>query len=82
MSKETLNDANIIVMEKEVRFLEALLRAHQQLTDANPVDKKKVEKVMCLIERETIRMNPKDKWDEEEVLISRIVKGGENERKR
>ena len=78
MSKETIDKATTVVVNRETMFRNSLQKYYKETQDrvmAGEIEEEsKLDNLLRMIEKEEWRLNPKDKYDEEEVAISRIVK--------
>jgi hypothetical protein len=71
MAERTINECEAIVTQKETDELNDWIDEYYKAKCERPVE---AEVLLGEILKENRRLNPTDKFDEEEVIISRIIK--------
>lgn len=71
MLERVLNLANAVVLNKEAKDLREDVLEYNALLEKRPLE---AEQVLNEIIKEKRRLNPKHKWDEEEVIIANLEK--------
>lgn len=67
--KETLDEANAFVMDLEAKQLNTAVKGYGLAQKKHPTDDRKLNKLLDYICKEKKRLDPKDKFDHEEVFI-------------
>lgn len=72
--REFIDKCETAVIEAETKYMDGLIKTYQEEQVRPCPDDFLLDKILGKILKEQNRTNPKDKYDEEEVAIARIVR--------